>query len=183
MAKSLSLCGAETKARGTCRNQVGKPGERCHRHPGHPLGARQILSLCFRVVEVISALGGAAAAFEQAYPTIVALWGPVRGPLMPEYFWDRGFEPKDPRRMRQEAKAARAKRSALRERYLHYTDEQKLAAERAYRGMLRELKAVEYGPRHIPARPIMRHDLEGSPAMTSRLGGCCGARTSGRERQ
>ena len=95
MVKRSSLCGATTAARGTCRNRVGKPGERCPLHVGHPLGPKQILSLCFRVVEVVSVLGGAATAFEQAYPTLLALWVPLRGILMPEYFWDRGFEPKD----------------------------------------------------------------------------------------
>lgn len=145
MERALRLCGAETKRGGTCRNKVGKPGERCHLHAGYPLSARQILSLCFRVVELVSALGGAAAAFEQAYPTIMALWEPVRGLLMPEYFWDRGFEPKDPEEMRKEAKAAREKRSALQEKYSFYTDKDKLAVERAYRAMLRELEAVEHG--------------------------------------
>lgn len=75
----------------------------------------------------------------------MALWEPVRGLLMPEYFWDLGFEPKNPERMRKEAEAAREKRSALREKYSHYTDKEKLAVERAYRAMLRELEAVEHG--------------------------------------
>ena len=134
-----SLCGAETIAGGTCRNPVGRPGERCGRHPRHPLSARALLSLCFRVVEVVAALGGAVAAFEQAYPRILVLWEPLRGVLPPEYFWDRGFEPKDAEQMRAEAAAARAKSSVLRERYQSCADEQKLAMERAYRAMLRAL--------------------------------------------
>lgn len=143
MVRRSSLCGATTAARGTCRNRVGKPGERCPLHVGHPLGPKQILSLCFRVVEVVSVLGGAAEAFEQAYPTLLALWVPLRGILMPEYFWDRGFEPKNVEQMRTEAAAARAKASVLQEKYQLYTDEQKLAVERAYRAMLRELNASE----------------------------------------
>jgi hypothetical protein len=103
------------------------------------VSAKEIVSLCFRVVEVVSALGGAAAAFEQAYPMIVALWGPVRGLLMPEYFWDRGFEPKDVEQMRTEAAAAHANASVLQAKYQLYTDAQKLAVERVYRAMLREL--------------------------------------------
>ena len=145
MVTPSSLCGAATMAGGTCRNPVSKPGQRCHVHPGHPLGAKTLLSLCFRVVEVVSALGGAAAAFEQAYPRILALWEPVRGLLMPEYFWDRGFEPKDPEQMRAEAAAARVKMSVLREKYEFYTDEQKLAVEHSYRAMLRELNAGDSG--------------------------------------
>jgi hypothetical protein len=145
MMTTSSLCGAATVAGGTCRNGVGKPGERCHLHPGQPLSAKTLLSLCFRVVEVISALGGAAAAFEQAYPKILALWEPLRGVLMPEYFWDRGFEPKDAEQMRTEAAAARVKTRVLEEKYHFYTDEQKLAVERAYRAMLRELNVDDAG--------------------------------------
>lgn len=143
MGRSLSLCGAETKGRGTCRNKVAQPGDRCHLHAGRPLGPRQVLSLCYRVVEKISVLGGAAALFAQAYPTILALWEPLRGLLPPEYFWDRGFEPKDRRQMRAELIAARAKRSALETKYLHSTDTQKLAIERAYRAMLCELETLK----------------------------------------
>gem|GEM_PF-5875855 len=99
------------------------------------------MSLCFRVVEVVAALGGAVAAFEQAYPRILALWEPLRGLLMPEYFWDRGFEPRDPQQMRAEVAAAREKSSVLQEKYQLYTDEQKLAVERTYHAMLRELNA------------------------------------------
>src|SRR5262249_33656843 len=97
----------------------------------------------YRVVEKISVLGGAAALFAEVYPKILALWEPLRGLLPPEYFWDRGFEPKDRRQMRVELIAARAKRSALETKYLYSTDTQKLAIERAYRAMLCELETLK----------------------------------------
>jgi hypothetical protein len=116
--------------------KVPKQGARCHHHKKTPLSPKSVMKLCYRTIGAVSELGGAIAAFQIAYPHIMSLWGPVRGLLFPEHFWDYGFERKDAPRMRQEEKAARKKSKALEEKYSRYSNNDKLRIERVYREIL-----------------------------------------------
>jgi len=118
MSSPRILCGATRRDGGTCRKQVSKLGERCHDHKKKPLSPKSIMKLCYRTIHVVAELGGVVAAFQMAYPHINSLWQPVRGLLMPEHFWDYGFEPKNVPRMLQEEKEAHEKSEALMKRFL-----------------------------------------------------------------
>ena len=143
MPKSKSLCGAVTKSQSTCRIAVETAGDRCHIHNGHPLGPKRAMDLMWKVIDRVAALGGAYGAFELAHPAITAIWKPLRGWLMPEYFWHYGFEPKDKKRMNAEIDAAHRKSKELELRYSHYPPASKLALEKAYREILREVESRE----------------------------------------
>jgi hypothetical protein len=121
---------------------VPRPGDRCHLHKGKPLDGKRVLNLCYRTIHEVAALGGAYAAFEAAHPHIMSLWLPVRGLLMPEYFWHYGFEPKDLDRMRQEENAAHQKSKALEEKYSLYSSKEKRRVERVYCEILEYVESV-----------------------------------------
>jgi len=99
----------------------------------------------FKVVDKVAALGGAYAAFELAYPAILSIWAPLRGLFMPEYFWDNGFEPKDPQRMEVEIDIARRKSKDLEVKYSYLSTAHKLAVEKAYHDILRVVESPESG--------------------------------------
>ena len=106
------------------------------------MSGKKVIALCFSVVEKVAALGGAYAAFEQFYPTILAWVEPLRGLIMPKYFWQYGFEAKDRERMLAELAAAHTNAQALESKYSYYPTKDKLAVESAYRQILRELESI-----------------------------------------
>src|SRR5260370_42380383 len=132
MAKPVSLCGAETKEGGTCKSRVEAPGKRCSLHERQPLSSKEILKLCYETIGVVVTLAEAWDIFEKAYPTIVAILGPVSGSIMPEHFWYMGFKPKDRDGMSREMEAALQNSEQLEIKYSAYRVEDKLDVEAAY---------------------------------------------------
>lgn len=130
---------------------MAAPGERCRHHNKRPLNAKLLVKLCYKTIRVVAELGAAYATFEAAHPHITALWTQVYGLLMPEYFWDNGFRPKDIVRMQQEEREAHLKAKTLETRYSSYQDDEKLRVERAYREILEYVESVKVGKRFPPS--------------------------------
>ncbi len=138
MTRPASVCGAPTRAGGTCRKPVGQPGKKCHLHQG-AASKRRIFSLCISVVEKVLAACTLYEAYEKLYPLIAPWVNNLNGLLMPEHFW-LAFDAGDVNAMRDElAKAKSEAAMRITERYDGYSIEKKRKVEKAYREILAAL--------------------------------------------
>lgn len=131
-----SLCGAGNATGGTCRRRVPKAGEQCSIHARRPLSAKSILKLGLQSASAVSAMTDVWDLFNKLYPYVEPYVDPVRGLLMPEYFWE-AFYAKDKNRMKLELAKANEKMAALEDRYKHLRAKDKLAIEDAYVAILK----------------------------------------------
>jgi hypothetical protein len=136
MPAPTSLCGAPNASGGTCRRAVSKAGDRCALHAKRrPKSPNEILTLCMKAVTKVSEFAAVSELFMKLYPHVEPWVEPLRGVLMPEYFWDAFFA-KDRRQMGLERRRAYEKLEILEERYRWFSDAQKLAIEDAYVGII-----------------------------------------------
>lgn len=135
MPNRTSLCGAPNSRGGTCRRTVPKAGDRCATHARRPKSAKEILKLSLQAAAAVSTITDMWDLFVRLYPHIEPFVDPVRGLLMPEYFWE-AFYAKDRERMKLELEMAREKMDVLEERYRFFNLNQKLEIEDAYLAIL-----------------------------------------------
>lgn len=94
----------------------------------------------YEAVGAVVLFNDAYGVFESAYPTIASGLKHLWGLIMPEYFWD-GFRFDNKARMKIERASAQRRTKQIEAKYSSYSVADKLAIEKVYRQILRQVTA------------------------------------------